>query len=241
MRIDLSGSPLPPATIERLRERGAMLLLRFFDKAEYADDFMAGRIRFGHLLGYRDTDEVREDAEEGALVEEGDFQNSIMWIAGRQLLPLSPDQGRGTLTTKVTYQESESLYVCSFAGLRESFCDPIVDVAHLVKENRKFGETCIIIPDGQTLFQRLLNTATDKDRLFAGQVEYYDPTERTARERRPWDEESHLRYAFRKTRQYQLEQEYRIVLERRTQPEKEMCLHVPPLSDIAYVRRLSSV
>ncbi len=236
MRIDFSGLALPPETIERLRERGALLLLRFFSKAEYADEFMAGRIRFGHLLGYRGTGEPREDANEGALVEVGDFQNTISWVGGIQLLPLSADQGHGTSTSKLTYPESEFLYVCSFAGLRESLCAPIVDVTHLVKENRKFGEKCVIIPDGLTFFQRLRNAATDEDWLFAGPVEYYDPTARTAREQRSWDEKPHLRYAFRKTRDYQLEQEYRIVLERRTPPKEKMYLHVPPLSDIAYVR-----
>ena len=179
---------LPPETIERLRERGALLLLRFFSKAEYADEFMAGRIRFGHLLGYRGTGEAREDANEGALVEVGDFQNTIWWVGGSQLLPLSADQGHGTLTSKLTYPESEFLYVCSFAGLRESSCAPIVDVTHLVQENRKFGEKCVIIPDGLTFFQRLRNAATDEDWLFAGPVEYYDPTARTAREQRSWDE-----------------------------------------------------
>ncbi len=213
-----------------------MLLLRFFGKAEYAQDFMAGRIRFGHLLAYRDTDEVREDADEGALVEETDFQNAIFWWAGRQLLPLPADQGRGTLTSKSTPPGAESLYVCSFAGLRESSCDPIVDVAHLVKENGKFGEECVIIPDGLTFFHRLRNATPERDWLFAGPVEYYDPTARTTPEQRLWDDKPHIRYAFRKTRKYQREQEYRIVLERRTPPEEEMYLQVPPLSDIAYVR-----
>ena len=236
MRIDFNDLALPPETIERLRERGAMLLLRFFSKAEYVDEFMAGRIRFGHLLGYRDTGEARQDANESARVEVGDFQNTILWIGGTQLLPLSADQGRGTLTSKLTYPESKFLYVCSFAGLRKSVCASTVDVAHLVKENRKFGEKCVIIPDGLTFFQRLREAATDEDRLFAGPVEYYDPTARTATRQRLWDKKLHLRYAFRKTRDYRLEQEYRIVLERTTPPREKMYLHVPPLSDIAYVK-----
>ncbi|MDE2974860.1 MAG: hypothetical protein OXU64_09110 [Gemmatimonadota bacterium] len=236
MRIDFSSLALPPETIERLREQGAMLLLRFFSKAEYADEFMAGRIRFGHLLGYRDTGEAREDANEGARVEVGDFQNAVLWVGGIQLLPLSADQGRGTLTSKLTYPESEFLYVCSFAGLRESSCAPTVDVAHLVKENKKFGGKCVIIPDGLTFFQRLVEAAKDEDRLFAGPVEYHDPTASTATEQRLWDKKPHLRYAFRKTRDYQPEQEYRIVLERKPPRKKEMYLHVPPLSDIAYVK-----
>ena len=222
MRIDFNDLTLPPETIGRLRERGAMLLLRFFSKAEYVDEFMAGRIRFGHLLGYRDTDEAREDANEGARVEVGDFQNTILWVGGIQLLPLSADQGRGTLTSKLTYPEAEFIYVCSFAGLRESFCASTVDVARLVKENRKFGEKCVIIPDGLAFFQRLSNAATDKDWLFAGPVEYYDPTARIAREQRFGDKKPHLRYVFRKTRDYQAEQEYRIVLERKTPPREKM-------------------
>lgn len=226
MEIDPENVPLPRETLQRIRERGAMPLLRFLGADEHVEEFMSGSIRFGHLQGYREADKARKDENEGIRVRT--TSNALFWLGG---IDLSGSE----VTEKLTYEGTEFLYALCLMAPRTSSVSRVLNVEHLIEIGRKWGEKCVVVLDGMSFWERCLDAVKAEDRLFAGPVEYYDPTARTAREQRSWDEKPHLRYAFRKTRDYQLEQEYRIVLERRTPPKEKMYLHVPPLSDIAYV------
>ena len=227
MEIDPENVPLPRETVQRIRERGAMPLLRFLGADEQVEEFMSGSIRFGHLQGYREADKARKDENEGIRVR--NTSNALFWLGGIDL-------SGSDVTEKLTYAGTEFLYALCFMAPRTSSVSRVLNVEHLIEIGRKWGEKCVVVLDGMSFWERCLDAVKAEDRLFARPVEYYDPTVRTAREQRSWDEKPHLRYAFRKTRDYQLEQEYRIVLERRTPPKEKMYLHVPPLSDIAYVK-----
>ncbi len=227
MEIDPENVPLPRETLQRIRERGAMPLLRFLGADEHVEEFMSGSIRFGHLQGYREADKARKDENEGIRVRR--ISNALFWLGGIDL-------SGSDVTEKLTYAGTECLYALCLMAPRTSSVSRALNVEHLIEIGRKWGEKCVVVLDGMSFWERCLAAVKAEDRLFAGPVEYYDPTARTAREQRSWDEKPHLRYAFRKTRDYQPEQEYRIVLERRTPPKEKMYLHVPPLSDIAYVR-----
>ncbi|MXX68731.1 MAG: hypothetical protein F4Y74_07210 [Gemmatimonadales bacterium] len=198
------------------------------------NEFMSGRIRFGHVLGYRDADKFRVDTNEGASVKTGTAPNTILWIAGRQI-PVS------SLTSKYTPADTAFLYICCFMALQASSSCQTLDVGHLTKVGKKWGDRCIVVLDGMTFWKRLLGAAKTEDRLFAGGVEYYDPASATKRgEKRLWDKEEHLRSAFRKTENYEPEQEYRFVLERKATQTDEVHLQVPSLSDIAYIEDIST-
>lgn len=227
MGIDPENVPLPRETLQRIRERGAMPLLRFLGADEHVEEFMSGSIRFGHLQGYREADKARKDENEGIRVRT--TSNALFWLGG---IDLSGSE----VTEKLTYAGTGFLYALCLMAPRTSSVSRVLNVEHLIEIGRKWGEKCVVVLDGLSFWERCLDAVKSEDRLFAGPVEYYDPTARTAREQRSWDEKPHLRYAFRKTRDYQLEQEYRIVLERRTPAKEKMYLHVPPLSDIAYVK-----
>ena len=236
MEIDPENVPLPRETVQRIRERGAMPLLRFLGADEHVEEFMSGSIRFGHLQGYREADKARKDENEGIRVRI--TSNALFWLGGIDL-------SGSDVTEKLTYAGTEFLYALCLMAPRTSSVSRVLNVEHLIEIGRKWGEKCVVVLDGMSFWERCLDAVKAEDRLFAGPVEYYEPRTATAttnpskgykREKRLWDNEFHLQCAFRKTRDYISEQEYRIVLEREPPPKEKMYLHVPPLSDIAYVK-----
>lgn len=126
-------------------------------------------------------------------------------------------------------------------ALHASSSCQILDVGHLTTVGKKWGDKCVVVLDGIAFWKHLLGAARAEDRLFAGAVEYYDPASATKTdEKRLWDKEEHLRAAFRKTEDYEPEQEYRFVLERKATQADEVHLQVPSLSDIAYIEDIST-
>lgn len=233
MNLDLNA-PLPAETIDRIRKKGAMPLVRFFGADAHVEEFMSGSIRFGHLQDYREADRARKDENEGARVRT--TSDALFWLGGIDL-------SGSTVIEKTTYAGTEFLYALCLMAPRTSSVSRVLNVEHLAKIGRTWGETCVVVLDGMSFWKRCLDAARAEDRLFAGPVDYYDPRIATAttnpskvykRDKCPWDNELHLHCAFRKTRDYKSEQEYRIILERKTPPKEKMYLQVPALSDIAY-------
>ena len=161
MRIDPENVPLPRETLQRIRERGAMPLLRFLDADEHVEEFMSGSIRFGHLQGYREADKARKDENEGIRVRT--TPNALLWVGG---IDLSGSE----VTEKLTYAGTEFLYALCLMAPRASSVSRVLNVEHLIKIGRKWGEKCVVVLDGMSFWERCLDALKEELCVLGGVV-----------------------------------------------------------------------
>jgi len=209
-------------------------LVRIFDKREYAEDFLAGKLRMRRLAYFRnyvDADgALRGDAHEGVAAVFQPAHLGTIRFGDREISP------RDLTQPLLVYPEREQstsvlcLWALTNAGLESATfenLDELKDAIALQKQAYGLGEHLVYFRKPDLFLERIAEAARKIDRGHSRRlVSYYD-----ADTFHGWFPSETV--PFQKRREYAHQREYRIVVYTRDDDPDPFILDVGDLSDIA--------
>ena len=212
------------------------MLVKFFDRKEYAEQMMDGIIRAGRLKGFRKTeDAARRDNLEGTILLEG-VTLTIKTDDGDSFT-VKPEDLAEPIEMRLDW--IGDLNVFCMTGFRPQGPGPwpswpAVDrfmgqIAASLPSCRKFGGHAVVITDRREFLARINRAAELQDwQATTGLVSYYDtypPEIQGTRSVAP---------AFLKPRDFCMEREFRIALNTGTTGDCPVTLDIGGIRDISF-------
>ena len=207
------------------RGRHIWAILRIFDRAEYRDDFLAGRIRFNTLGRYRGLEGLGDDAR-------GDRWEGISAFLQSDGMKLSFDGHEvGGLVGPIVHHPPgvDGWNVCSFVALQWPRDEPfnaldapeVLEQIQLGPDLRKFGEYVALLADGEAFLGAVRRAAEERGLpIRARLVEYFDGQEMSG-------SVPHSLFGFvKRAVPYGCQREFRIVVPRDNPGEEVLWLDV---------------
>ena len=217
--------------------------VKVFDQSDYAEAFTRGELYMKRLPCYRKVEDggTRSDEYEGILL--ADSPGMMLELVGQL------DSGEIVARHQIGRQEMaepietranapERFHpLCMYAAYisNNDFVDSSVDIRRkmvLPERIAEFGEHADVIPYPRTLLERVkIAVKREHFGFWAGQVQYYDPTEGPPP--LPFGAET----AFIKRNDYDYQSEYRIAIDTGIEGTNPYTLNVDDLRDITNRRR----
>ncbi|MXY55685.1 MAG: hypothetical protein F4Y41_04680 [Gammaproteobacteria bacterium] len=208
--------------------------VKFFERREYATTFRSGFLYANRLGYFRDMeDKERGDPDEGLVLREGG-ELSIADEDG-EYHPLD-------LVGPVKFDYGHTKYLnvlCLTLFQSQSQDEPTIDMVHDVKAQmaalldtiRSIGSHAVLLTDFGEFLHRARNAADELGyQCWSRSVTYYDtyPLESWR-----WSNTT-VQPAFLKPRAYELQREYRIVLNTRTYTDDAITVPIGDIRDISF-------
>lgn len=214
-----------------------LLLVKFFDRKQYADKMLAGKLRAGRLKKFRETaDLVRRDEYEGTMLLEG-VTLSVQSDDG-EWLSVTEDDLAGPIERRSPL--IDNLNVFCMTAFRSSLGPwPSWDLVDQVKQHvveslptcSKMGEHAVVIRDADEFLRRVSEAAEREGwQHCPSLMEYYDSYPRDV----AYGDGRSFTPAFLKRREYEREREFRIALNTDTAGDDPVTLEIGDIHDIGW-------
>ena len=208
-------------------------LCKFFEKENYALDFLDGRMYANKLSYFKSLEERSQD-------KRGDrYEGTIIWgQPGVIKIEINGHDLSKNLAAPVSmssnYLLNEVNVVCMHAGYIKIINNQSTeDLSQITKqlqippECKEFGQYAVMIKNGQEFFDRVEKAAWSNDYpIKRGLVEYYDPDTFTG-------SFPGMSGAFRKQEKFKPEREYRIAFDSGDSSNNATVLDIGNIKDIA--------
>ena len=208
-------------------------LVKFFGDEAYVNNFVSGKIFSNRLSYFKRTEEngefTRSDKHEGVI---GWFQPDRRRIVLNGI-DLTPDLA-GPVEIQRSWLENINVF-CMYAAHNRDLdlgsvssenIGVIRNYLKIDKDNFKFGEFAVVVKNVKEFINRIENAAKAKNyQIGRGLVKYYDPDIFS-------DFFSDGEAVFRKRDTYRHQQEYRFVIDSRTEGLNAITLDIGDISDI---------
>ncbi len=224
-------------------------LAKFFDRKQYADDFLQGKLFLNSLRYFKDIEgaDGRGDQNEGAIVNP--LQDGILKLTAKneetgevsEITITKEDLAAPIVMRPYWYDHINLLcmYACHSGEFQEISDDNINDFMkhiQIPEECVSLGEHAIIITNCQEFLRRISTAAESKGyRLCRGLVTYYDPDVGTPTIR------TELETIFHKQKDYEHQREFRIAVDAHLDEPTPLILSIGDISDIALPVRTSEI
>ena len=209
--------------------RYIMFLVKFFERREYANDFLSGRL-YANRLSYFKNIEGAGDTNRG-----DKYEGTVVWgQPGRIQIKINEHDISNDLAgpASMSLHRLEHFNVlCFYAGYIRNYNSQLTEAEIknqliIPRQCDKFGQYAVVIKDGAEFFKRVKQATNARDyREAHGIVKYYDPD--TFHGNFPG-----ISGAFRKQERFSYEQEYRIVIETGIAGTWPLVLDIGDISDI---------
>ena len=225
-------------------------LAKFFEKKEYADDFLQGKLFLNSLSYFKEIEgeDGRGDEDEGAIVMP--FDDDLIFT----LTATNPETGEVS-EVRITKDDLAApvsihprwydhinllcMYAChtgDFQSISEDNINDFKKQLEIPEECVRLGEHAIIITNTQEFFRRIRVAAEQAGYgIFGELVKYYDPDVGTPTTR------SDLETVFHKRKEYEYQSEFRIAVDANVGEPIPLCLSIGDISDIAFLMRTSEI
>ena len=218
-----------------------VLLVKFYQRKKNADAFRTGQLHTRRLKFFRGLEDPhRGDDDEGRVLLEGG-ELSMKADDGEWV----PIETAGPIRFNYSYLEDLNLF-CMTAFQSESFDVPAHETVHQVMEQigeslptcREMGEHAVVIWYFKEFIRRVASAAErDGYQYWCELVKYYDSYPHPA----TLGPEKSVTPAFLKSRKYELQREYRIVLNTRTSGQNPITLDIGDIRDISTYMKTPSL
>lgn len=216
-------------------EKRFLMLVKFFDRKQYADKMLAGKLRAGRLKKFRETEDiVRRDKFEGTMLWEGGTL-SVRSDEG-EWLTIPPDDLAGPIERRSPLIDNLNVF-CMTAFRSDLGPWPSWELVDQVKQQvveslptcSKMGEHAVVIRDAEEFLRRVSGAAVREDwQHCSAQVTYYDSYPRDV----AFGDGRSFMPAFLKRREFEREREFRIALNTGTAGDDPVTLDIGDVHDI---------
>ena len=226
------------------------VLVKFFQKEEYANDFIEGKL-FANRLSYfkkLEGDEKRGDEDEGAVVFPlGNFTLNLTVLnedTGEEtILPAigGPDVVTSPVMRPNWFNDINlfCMYALHGGGLQGNSVEDAQDLEGCLKISEacaEFGEYAVVVTNYKEFVKRVYEAAVGaKYGLMGKLVSYYDHENGTP----PINSE--IETIFAKRREYEYQSEYRFAIKTGTVGDNPIVLDIGKIDDITTIFRTSDL
>lgn len=219
--------------------RTIFFFVKVFDKKEYAEDFIKGKLFSNRLSFFRkykeDKSANRGDKHEGVVDWHQPDQIRIE-INGRVITDLA-----GPVMTRMNWQDHLNVF-CIYAAhsvdfeeISEETIEDFKKQISIPEEFENLGEYAVIITNVNKFIERVKAAVSSKNYgLNAGLVEYYDPTSFNG-------SFSEVESIFRKRDEYKHQKEYRFSFDTGVAGTDPLILNIGDISDITMQCKVSEI
>lgn len=215
-------------------------LAKFFERDEYARDFLSGRLWMNSFAYFKDleasSNDGRADRYEGAetwLQPSPTLQVSI----GGHVMPAA--DFAGPVVVQPRRYDSWNLF-CMYAatpGLFNRVKDSEIDAfrrhVKIPERCRHMGPTCVLVHKTKAFIDRVLDaTKPHRFNVRAGLVTYFDDAKFSGRLEHPTHSKSHA---------FSWQREYRFAIDRAVEKPEPYVLDVGPLEDICTAMSINTL
>ncbi len=224
-------------------------LAKFFEKKEYADDFLQGKLFLNSLRYFKEIEgeDGRGDKNEGAIVHPLD--DFILTLAATNEetgevseVTLTKDDLAAPVSTHPRWYDHINLlcmYAChcvEFPSISDDNINDFRKQLETPEECVSLGEHAIIITNRQEFFRRISVAAEQSGYGFCGGlVTYYDPEVGTPTTR------PDIETIFHKRKEYEYQNEFRIAVDANLNEPTPRILSIGDISDIAFLMRTAEI
>ena len=224
-------------------------LAKFFEKKEYADDFLQGKLFLNSLRYFKEIEgeDGRGDKNEGAIVHPLD--DFILTLTGTDEetgevseVTLTKDDLAAPVSMHPRRYDHINLlcmYACHIGDFQSISDDNINDFRkqlEIPEECVSLGEHAIIITNRQEFFHRISVAAEQGGyRRCGGLVTYYDPEVGTP------TTTLGIETVFHKRKEYEHQSEFRIAVDANLNEPTHLKLCIGEISDIAFLMRTAEI
>lgn len=224
-------------------------LAKFFEKKEYADDFLQGKLFLKPLSYFKEIEgeDGRSDQDEGAIVRP--LGDGIITLTATNKetgevseITLTKDDLAAPVSQYPEWCDRINL-LCLYTGhsgdLQSVSVDNVNDFRkqlEIPEECVSFGEYAIIITNVPEFLRRIRVAAEQKGyQICGGLVTYYDPEAGTPPTR------TNTETIFHKRKEYEYQSEFRIAVNANRNEPTSLNLSIGDISDIAFPMRTSEI
>lgn len=219
--------------------RTIFFFVKLFDKPEYAEDFIKGKLFANRLSFFRKCEEDesanRGDRHEGVVGWHQPDQIRLE-INGRVITGLA-----GPVMTQMNWHDDLNVF-CIYAAhsgdfdeISEETIEGFKEQISIPKECEKLGEYAVIVTNVTKFIERVKAAVSSTNYgLVAGLVEYYDPIDFNG-------SFSEVESIFSKRDEYQHQKEYRFIFDTGIAGTDPLILNIGDIGDIAMQCKVSDI
>ena len=224
-------------------------LTKFFERKEYADDFLRGNLFLNPLRYFKGIEDKngKRDKNEGAIVLELDDGIFTLTATNGETgevneVTLTKDDFAAPVSMHPKWFDHVNLlcmYACKGGDFQIISDDNISDFRkqlEIPEECVKLGEHAIVITNGPEFFSRIRMLAEQSGYgILGGLVKYYDPEVGTPTIR------TDIETIFHKREEYEYQSEYRIAVDANADEPTPLILSIGDISDIAFLMNTTDI